>query len=217
MSEVSPVRAPRPAGRPKRGSAVIDAARIGGATLDVLSAQGVNGLTVSNIAKALDVRSQTLYYHVSSVSDAVNMARGVVMDRIDVGLLEQDPWDEAVANFAVAYYRAFQPLGQENSAFFMFVITNRQALCAYERFIRRAMGAGVGGQAALQLLLDIEHMTFSTIFEHSTWSSLFSPEAITREGCEQLESLLKTREHSPEAVERKVYDGALRLARAAKD
>lgn len=205
---------PRPAGRPKRGSAVIDATRIGSATMEVLSTQGVNGLTISNIAKALDVRSQTLYYHVASVSDAVNMARGVVMDRIDVGLLEQDPWDEAVAEFAVAYYRAFQPLGQENSVFFMFVITNGQALRAYERFIKRATEAGVGGQQALQLLLDLEHMTFSTIFEHSTWSSLFSPEAIAREGCEHLESLLKTREQGPEAIERKVYDGALRLARA---
>lgn len=207
--------APRPAGRPKRGSAVIDPARIGRATIEVLSVHGANGLTISSIAKALDVRSQTLYYHVASVNDAVNMARGVLMDRIDVDLLERGQWDEAVASFAVAYYRAFEPMGQENSAFFLFAITDGQTLRAYECFIRRAMRAGVGGQEALQLLLDIEHMTFSTIFEHSSWSSLFSPEAIVREGCEMLESLLKTREHTVESIELKVYDGALRLARSA--
>ena len=215
MSEASSARAPRAAGRPKRGSEVIDAARIGVATLKVLSERGANGLTISSIAKVLDVRSQTLYYHVSSVSDAVNMARGVLMNRIDVGLLEQGPWDEAVANFGVAYYRAFQPLGQENSVFFTYVITNAQALRAYERFIQHAMREGVEGQAALQLLLDVEHMTFSTIFEHSSWSSLFSPEAIAHEGCVLLESLLREREHAAESVERKVYEGALRLARAA--
>lgn len=207
--------APRPAGRPRRGSVVIDATRIGEATLDVLSTEGISGLTISRIAKALDVRSQTLYYHVANVSDAVNMARGVLMDRIDSSLVEREPWDEAVANFGVAYYRAFRYLGQENSAFFMFEITNGQVLRAYESFVQAAMAAGVEGQSALQLLLDIEHTAFSTIFEHSSWSSLFSPEAIAREGCGLLESLLKTREHSQAAVERKVYESTLRLARAA--
>lgn len=222
----------RSAGRPSRGAPTIDRTAIGNATLDVLRQDGATQFSISKIASALGIRSQTLYYHVNSVAEAVNAARGVVLSRVDLAVLDQDPWDLAVTEFALAYYRAFQPLGRANSVFFTYPITDSVTLRAYERFLVRTITelddaqrpsqataheapAPDSSVTAIQLLLDIEHSIFSLIFEHTTWSDLFTPDAIDREGTRVLRNALARIDRRQETVERRLRGIVTALTREA--
>lgn len=207
--------APRTAGRPKRGERTLDRAMVGRATLQILKEQGPNALSITKIADQLGVRSQSLYYHVKTVADAVNAARGVLFSEVDVHSFRSENWEESVVDFALAYYRAFSPLKQSNTLFFLHEITDPNTLQAYEAFLVVAKESGVQGAQALRLLLDLEHTIFALIFEQSSWHSLFSPEAIEREGAKTLKSLLHTRAITPEAMESRLRHSAVSLVRGA--
>lgn len=201
----------RPAGRPRRGERTIDRAHIGRATLQVLEERGANGLSVSKVASVLGVRSQTLYYHVNSVSDMVNAARGVLFESVNPEPTPDETWSESVVRFACEYYLAFRPLAQGNSVFFMHEITDVETLQSYEKFLVCALEAGVEESAAMRLLLDLEHTIFSFIFEQTSWHSLFKPEAIAQEGVHTLERLLKLRDTGQDAMLQRVRDATLAL------
>lgn len=206
----------RTAGRPKRGTQTLDRARIGEATVAVLRAHGANGVTVSRIAAELDVRSQTLYHHMSTVGDAVNAARGSLLTAVDPSVFERLPWDDAVVEFATTYYRTFVPLGQDNSVFFLHKITDPLTLQIYEAFLRGAQVAGIPGERAMQLLLDIEQVIFSLIFEHMSWHALFDKEAIDRAGAHTLGSLLRDRDLSEGQPAERLHIAVLNLVTAAR-
>lgn len=204
----------RAAGRPRRGAKTLDRETIGRATIEVLSQHGAVELSISKIAQHLGVRSQTLYYHLSTIADAVNAARGVLFTGVSTDVFRELPWEDAVVEFAVSYYQALRPLGQGNSVFFLHEITDPETLTTYEIFLVRAQEAGVKGELAMQLLLDLEHSIFSLIFEQVSWSALFSPEAIEREGAHTLGALLRERDASEEMAIRRVRSTARALASA---
>ncbi|KUF07375.1 TetR/AcrR family transcriptional regulator [Leucobacter sp. G161] len=206
----------RTAGRPKRGTEVLNRTRIGEATVAALRAHGANGLTVSRIAAELDVRSQTLYHHMSTIGDAVNAARGSLLSAVDPAVFERLPWEEATVEFATTYYRAFNPLGQANSVFFLHKITDPLTLQIYEAFLHGAQAAGVSGERAMQLLLDIEQVIFSLIFEHMSWHALFDPAAIELAGAHTLGRLLRDRDASEGQPVERLRDTVRSLSDAAR-
>ena len=191
-------------GRPRRGQRTLDLSMIGSAAVEVLRQEGAASLTVSKVAAQLGVRSQTLYYHVSTLSDIVNAARGVLIEGADPTTREGETWEASVVRFADEYYRAFRPLAQANSVFFAHTITDATTLRAYDTFLTQSLQAGATGAEALQLLLDLEHTIFSIIFEHTTWHGLFSIEAIDETRALTLKELLQTRTHDEAAVRGRV-------------
>lgn len=210
---------PRQSGRPKRGAPTVDREMIGRATIEVLIEHGATDLTISKIANVLGVRSQTLYYHVNTLTDAVNAARGVLLHTIDLEPLrrarDRDAWCLAVVDFAEHYARLFLPLGQANNIFFLHEITDEVTLRMYDTFLKSALDAGVGGEDAIQLLLDLEHAIFSLVFEQSSWHTLFSREAIDAADATTLSALLSTRNMTPEKMIEHVRQSAALLVRGA--
>ncbi|MDI2098115.1 TetR/AcrR family transcriptional regulator [Ruicaihuangia caeni] len=200
-------------GRPQRGTRTIDREMIGEATVRVLSTLGAGELSMSKIAAELGVRSQSLYHHVSTLSDAVNAARSVLCAAVDLRVFETDDWHESVVRFADTYYLAFSPLRQASSVFFLHRITDPTTLRVYESFLARAERAGLTGAPALQLLLDVEHSVFSLIFEQTSWSTLFSSEAIEQGDFPRLEASLPQRDLGSDAIRARVRKVALSLVR----
>lgn len=200
----------RPAGRPRRGQSTLDPHKIGQAAVEVLRQEGAGALTVSKVAARLGVRSQTLYYHVSTLSDIVNAARGVLIAGADPTVRSGETWEESVLRFVDEYYLEFGQLAQANSVFFTHEITDEATLRTYETFVSQAIEAGVAGTDALQLLLDLEHTLFSLIFEHTTWHGLFALDAIDAAGATTLMRLLQTRTRDQSSLRER-----LRVATAA--
>jgi AcrR family transcriptional regulator len=202
----------RKAGRPRRGQPTLDHQQIGEATVEILKTHGTQALTFAEVARKLGIRSQTLYYHASTVADLVNAARGVLVSAIDTSWSEADSWTESVVQFADEYYLCFRPLAHANTVFFVYPITDPLTLQTYEKFLATAASFEKDQEAALQLLLDVEHVIFAMIFEQTSWESLFCEEAIVESGATTLQLLLSKRQSREGSTRKRLHETVRFLA-----
>ena len=201
-------RAPdrRRAGRPQAGARTLTRHAVGEAVIALLIAEGSPALSMSRIARKLGVRSQSLYHHVSGVTEAVNAARTVLMAQVDTKVLESAPWPESVGQFADSYFNTFWPLGAANGVFFDYGIADEVTLGVYARFVKCAGHAGFRGQRGLSLLFDIEYAVFAAILEASSLHKSFDEEALRAEEFAELRELLGHRDLTQQAARERVRE-----------
>lgn len=206
----------RSAGRPKRGQAVITPRSVGEATVASLKKDGAAGLSLSRIAAELDVRSQSLYHHISTVTDAVNAARSVLLEGLEVSFSAHEDWKSAVTRIAEEYYLRFAPLEEANGIFFVHEISDSTTLSLYESFLSTAISHGIKPNLAMALLLDIEHTIFAIISERTTVKSIFQEEAIKSGDFPNLERLLEQHSTGEEASIKRLRTQILNLLKEAE-
>lgn len=166
---------------------VTDRAMIGAAAVSILCESDAQSLTMTNVAKRLGVRSQTLYHHVRSVSDIIDAARAVLIGQIDLECLDEAvPLAEGFTAFAVRYAEVFQPLAGNIWEFFRHPITDATTIAMYERLLARALASGLSDARALTLILDVEYAIFMGVFEHASLQSILAPELLEERGATAL-------------------------------
>jgi AcrR family transcriptional regulator len=97
--------APRRAGRPPRS--VLSRDRITAAALDLIAAEGYEGLTMSALARRLRVAPSALYNHAESKQEVLRWVQDHVMTMVDFSTFADEPWDEAVRQWAWSYREVF--------------------------------------------------------------------------------------------------------------
>ncbi|MHA7178894.1 TetR/AcrR family transcriptional regulator [Arthrobacter sp. MDB2-24] len=97
--------APRRAGRPPRS--VLSRDRITAAALDLIAAEGYEGLTMSALARRLRVAPSALYNHAESKQEVLRWVQDHVMTMVDFSAFTDEPWDEAVRQWAWSYREVF--------------------------------------------------------------------------------------------------------------
>jgi AcrR family transcriptional regulator len=97
--------APRRAGRPPRS--VLSRDRITAAALDLIAAEGYEGLTMSALARRLRVAPSALYNHAESKQEVLRWVQDHVMTMVDFSAFADEPWDEAVRQWAWSYREVF--------------------------------------------------------------------------------------------------------------
>lgn len=181
----------RPAGRPRGGQPSVDRQSIGVAACEILRDEGASALTISRVAQKLEVRSQSLYHHVRSLSEIVDAARAVSIAQIDLSSLDADQGFEAgVEAFALSYLEAFIPLSRASWMFFQHPIHDHRTIEMYERFMQRALAEGLSSERSLTLMLDVEYAVFLVVFEHESLKSILPPEALAAAGATALQDAL---------------------------
>ncbi len=160
---------------------------IGAAALDILQESDARALTITNVAARLGVRSQTLYHHIRSVSDIVDAARSVCISRINLDCLDASvPFESGVTTFAIRYAEVFRPLAKSIWEFFQHPIHDSSTIGMYERFLQRAVAAGLSEARALTLMLDVEYAVFMSVFEHASLKSILAPNVVEAHGADLL-------------------------------
>jgi AcrR family transcriptional regulator len=101
----SPGAQRRRAGRPR--SVVLDRDLIARSALKLVAAGGYSTLTMSAVAKSLNVSPSALYNHVKSKQELMQGIQEIVMDGIDSSVFETFPLDEALEKWAVTYRDIF--------------------------------------------------------------------------------------------------------------
>ncbi|MHA7283482.1 TetR/AcrR family transcriptional regulator [Arthrobacter sp. TMS2-4] len=96
---------PRRAGRPPRS--ILSRDRITAATLDLIAAEGYEGLTMSALARRLHVAPSALYNHAASKQEVLRWVQDHVMTMVDFSAFAVQPWDEAVRQWAWSYREVF--------------------------------------------------------------------------------------------------------------
>ena len=92
-------------GRPK--VAILSRPGIARAAIDILDEEGVDEFTLARVASALGVKTSSLYNHIQSKEDLVDMIREVVTAPIEAPDFASTPWDEALRQWARSYRDAF--------------------------------------------------------------------------------------------------------------
>lgn len=103
MSKDEPRR--RSAGRPVKS--VLSQARITAAALEVIGAGGYGALTMSALARRLEVAPSALYNHVESKQEVLRWLQDYVMSSVDTSGFAGLPWDEALRAWARSYRDVF--------------------------------------------------------------------------------------------------------------
>ena len=81
--------------------------RIVTTALRLIDARGEEAFSIAQIARALGVKSASLYNHISSKYEIVEGIRELVAGSIDASLFANKPWYEAMEQWAFSYRAAF--------------------------------------------------------------------------------------------------------------
>lgn len=95
----------RSAGRPVKG--VLSQPRIVAAALAIIQAGGYGALTMSALARRLEVAPSALYNHVDSKQEVLRWLQDYVMSSVDTSGFADLPWDQAVRAWALSYRDVF--------------------------------------------------------------------------------------------------------------
>ena len=103
MTRQLPAR--RGAGRPP--TRVLTPEKIVAAALSVIKAKGYDGLTMSALARRLNVAPSALYNHVESKAEVLQWIQDHVMSGVDTSCFADRPWADAVRIWARSYRDVF--------------------------------------------------------------------------------------------------------------
>lgn len=164
----------RRAGRPSAG--VLDRRIIARAALDVVSARGYSGLTMSAVATSLGVSPSALYNHVSAKQELLQWIQELVMDGVDHSLFATHPLDEALVRWAHTYRDAFAdhaPLIPLIAV--MPVSSSRRLLEMYEAVTGGFVRAGWPREAVVPAIVALESFVFGSALDATAPDDIFDP------------------------------------------
>lgn len=138
-------------GRPPRP--LLGRDQIARAALDLLDREGPSGIGMRTIARHLGVQPPSLYNHVSSQDDVVDLVHELVDSEIDVSLATSGPtWRAGFEAFARSYRAAFLRHPHAIALVTRRPMLNRTALGVYEAACRALRIAGLPDDEVLDVL-----------------------------------------------------------------
>ena len=126
------------------------------AAMAIVDESGMQAMTTRAIAKRLDVGQASLYNHISSRDELLDLLNARVLEGVDLSALDHPDWTEAVYRGTLAFLAALQ-----RHPNMMAVLATRPArtdpsLTYYERMHERLRGAGLSAQDSARFLFAID-------------------------------------------------------------
>ncbi|MFE3459519.1 TetR/AcrR family transcriptional regulator [Nocardiopsis aegyptia] len=133
------------------------------AALDVLDGDGPEALTLREVARRLEVKASSLYNHVGSKSEILDLVTELISSDVDLATLDAPSWREALRTFAHAYRAAF--LAHPNAAAVIArrAVETHASLRHYARSVARLTGAGWSPAQALEIVLAVDCIVMGSI------------------------------------------------------
>ena len=126
------------------------------AAMAIVDESGMASMTTRAIAKRLGVGQASLYNHIASRDELLDLLNARVLAGVDLGALDHPDWTEAVYRGTLAFLAALQ-----RHPNMMGVLATRPArtdpsLTYYERMHERLRGAGLSAQDSARFLFAID-------------------------------------------------------------
>lgn len=140
-------------GRPPRR--LLDRDQIARAALDLLDREGPSGVGMRTIARHLGVQAPSLYNHVRSQDEIVDLVHELVDREIDVSLLDDarpGHWRAAFEAFAASYRAAFLRHPHAIGLVTRRPMVNRTALGVYEAASAALARVGLPAEQVMEVL-----------------------------------------------------------------
>lgn len=171
---VSAKSARRRAGRPLH--ALLGHAQITSAALKLVSKDGYKALTMSSLAKSLNVAPSALYNHVRSKQDVLVLVEEALMGRVDVTAFANRPWAEAVSIWARSYRNVFSAHVPLIPVIALLPVTNAsQTLLMYDAVTEGFLRAGWPQERIIDAIVALESFIYGSAYDVNAPADIFSP------------------------------------------
>lgn len=146
------------------------------AALAVLDEEGERALTLREVARRLEVKASSLYNHVRSKSEILDLVTELICAGTDPALLDDKDWRQGLRTFAASYRKAF--LAHPNAAA---VIARRtvsapSSLRYYTEAVALLTGAGWPHAQALEIVLAVDYIVMGSVMVPFSAGFTRSPE-----------------------------------------
>ena len=166
-----PVR--RRAGRPPH--ALLGHEQITRAALRLVTRDGYKALTMSGLAKSLNVAPSALYNHVSSKQDVLLLVEDALMGRVDVSAFTRKPWEEAVRLWAHSYRDVFSAHLPLIPVIALLPVTNApQTITMYEAVTEGFLRAGWPPDRIVNAVVALESFIYGSAFDVNAPGDIFA-------------------------------------------
>jgi AcrR family transcriptional regulator len=186
----------RRAGRP--ADVILTRDRIFRAALDVVDREGVDGLTVTGIARELGVRGPSLYHHIDGRGEIVEGVRHLVVAETDVTPFADRPWPQALTEWARSLRDAFARHPHTIPLLATTTIRSQLTLQMYERAVESLESAGWPEDLVVGVFTAIESFVIGSALDQVAPDTMIEVGPYS-DDVPRLARALQRREDSPRA------------------
>lgn len=162
----------RRAGRP--AEAVLGKPQITRAALELIRLDGYKGLTMSALARRLNVAPSALYNHVAAKRDVLLLLEDHLMAMVDVSGFENGPWEPAVRRWAWSYRNVFARHTPLIPVIAVLPVTNApQTVTMYEAVTAGFLADGWPQERIVDAIVALESFIFGSAFDVNAPADIF--------------------------------------------
>ena len=170
----------RSAGRPV--NRVLSQKRIIAAALEVISCGGYGGLTMSALARRLEVAPSALYNHVESKQEVLRWLQDYVMSSVDISGFTDLPWDEALRGWARSYRDVFARHTPLIPVIAVLQVSGApRTLAMYEAVTEGMVRAGWPNAQIVPAIVALESFIYGSAYDAGAPSDIFDTGSLAAE------------------------------------
>ncbi|WP_017615668.1 TetR/AcrR family transcriptional regulator [Nocardiopsis salina] len=184
----------------------ITRALIATTALAVLDEEGERALTLREVARRLDVKASSIYNHVRSKAEILELVTELISGDTDPALLEDGDWRQGMRAFALSYRKAFLDHPNATAVIARRTVSAPSSLRYYTEAVVRLTGAGWSHSEALEIVLAVDYLVMGSVMVPFSAGFARAPESYRPE----YEPLARAVEETdPDAVDERVFTSAL--------
>lgn len=126
------------------------------AALDLVDEEGGDALTMRSLAARVDRQVSSLYNHVGSRAELIELVRARIVEGIDVSAFGVHPWDAALEAWARSYLTAFAAHPNVIPLLATTPIRDRSTLEMYETVVGSLLAGGWSTRDAVAVMRTVE-------------------------------------------------------------
>ncbi|WP_439674508.1 TetR/AcrR family transcriptional regulator C-terminal domain-containing protein [Embleya sp. MST-111070] len=150
-------------GRPNRPK--LDRELIARAAVELVDEHGMGALTMRALATRLDVRGPSLYNHVSSKEELLDVITVVITREIDHAPLDDPDWRVGITAFARGYRAAYLRHPDALPVIARRPVSTEQALSAYDAVARTLIRIGLPPAEAAEFSAALDYLVVGSVIE----------------------------------------------------
>jgi AcrR family transcriptional regulator len=137
------------------------------AALQLIDKEGSDAFTVNRLAARMSVQPSSLYNHITSKNDIVELVRHLIVADIDYTMFASQAWDQALAAWAVSYRAAFAAHPDTIKLLATTPIRDDATLVMYEHVFDNLVAAGWPPQSVMSVITALESFILGSVLDLS--------------------------------------------------
>ncbi len=146
--------------------------------LEIVTDEGLDSLTMSRLAGALEVTPAALYNHVSSKDEILREVQDRIMGQLDLAGFDEDPWPVALRRWAVSYRNIMAAQPDLIALIALMPINGARATTVmYERVATALSSYGWPKESIVPTIVALESFVFGSAYDALAPANIFELEA----------------------------------------